>query len=69
MAISLEAEEPHNGEIRVYSLSGKLEFNKKVDLKQGFNHFPVFLQNLNTGEYIIQLKTNKINATQKFIKL
>lgn len=69
MTISLEAEEPHNGEIRVYSLSGKLEFNKKVDLKQGFNHFPIFLQNLNTGEYIIQLKTNKINATQKFIKL
>ncbi len=69
MTISVEAEEQHNGEIKVYNLSGKLEFNKKVDLKQGFNSFPIFLQNLNTGEYIIQLKTYKINETHKFIKL
>lgn len=69
MTISVDAEEQHNGEIKVYSLSGKLELGKKVDLKQGFNHFPIFLQNLNTGEYIIQLKTDNINATQKFIKL
>ncbi|OAQ38323.1 hypothetical protein A5893_16175 [Pedobacter psychrophilus] len=69
MTISLEAEDQFNGEVKVYNLSGKLEFSKKVDLKQGFNNIPIFLQNLNTGEYIIQLKTDKINATQKFIKL
>jgi chondroitin-sulfate-ABC endolyase/exolyase len=67
--VGLTAAKKENGTIKIYALNGTMVYNKEVLIKQGFNLFPIVLENLNTGEYIIKLTTGDTNSTQKFIKL
>ncbi|WP_417431058.1 alpha-amylase family glycosyl hydrolase [Halpernia sp.] len=54
-----------NGAIAIYDLSGKLIKTAKADLDNGTQVLP--LNNLKSGMYIIQLKTEKGNAVTKMI--
>nr|WP_294896710.1 polysaccharide lyase family 8 super-sandwich domain-containing protein [uncultured Pedobacter sp.] len=67
--VSFQSEKATNGTIQIYALNGQLRYKKEVIIKQGFNLFPVFLEELNTGEYIIKLSSGSKIDTQKFIKL
>ncbi|WP_017257330.1 polysaccharide lyase family 8 super-sandwich domain-containing protein [Pedobacter arcticus] len=67
--VSFRSEKEEKGTITVYALNGQLRFKKDINIKMGLNLFPVFLEELNTGEYIIKVTTEKIKHSQKFIKL
>ncbi|HEX7366745.1 MAG TPA: T9SS type A sorting domain-containing protein, partial [Pelobium sp.] len=67
--LSFIAQKKCTGTVEVYSLNGQLQYKKLIDIQLGFNLFPVFLEDLNTGEYIIKLTSEHKIATQKFIKL
>jgi chondroitin-sulfate-ABC endolyase/exolyase len=67
--VSLNADKQELGTIQIYTLNGIMVYKKEVVVKQGFNLFPIVLESLNTGEYIIKLSTGGTNSTQKFIKL
>lgn len=67
--VGIKADEKQNGEIQIYALDGRLKLTSKIELTQGANLIPVWVEKLNTGEYIIKVTTEKIKHSQKFIKL
>jgi chondroitin-sulfate-ABC endolyase/exolyase len=67
--VSLNADKQEIGIIQIYSLNGIMIYKREVAVKPGFNLFPIVLESLNTGEYIIRFTTGAVNSTQKFIKL
>ncbi|WP_120181460.1 polysaccharide lyase family 8 super-sandwich domain-containing protein [Pelobium manganitolerans] len=67
--LGLNAERETEGSVQIYSLNGRLLMKKPIRLKAGFNTVPIFLADLNTGEYIIQLVAGDKKESQKFIKL
>lgn len=67
--VGLTAAKKQNGTIKIYALNGTMVYSKKVLIEQGYNLFPVAVESLNTGEYIIKVTRGDTNSTQKFIKL
>ena len=55
-SLHFNSEYYENGELLIYSLSGRLIFSDKLTLKQGINKYSLTKTKLSTGIYLVKLK-------------
>lgn len=67
--LSFTSEFTGNYDVLVYDLMGREVLRNEIQLERGFNQFEAATNQLNTGMYLLQVKTGTaIIYTQKFIK-
>ena len=54
--------------LNIYSIDGKLVLNKKIELISGINNINVNLQEIASGNYIVEIRSNAVNYSSKIIK-
>ena len=54
--------------LNIYSIDGKLVLNKKIELISGINNINVNLQEIASGNYIVEIRSNAANYSSKIIK-
>jgi hypothetical protein len=65
--ISFSADNAENGEITVTNLMGQLVYSNNVEVTEGYNFINLPVKQLNSGIYMVTIRTNTGISTQKLI--
>lgn len=63
----ITSRETSQAKVVVYNMEGRMVFSSSVALQNGLNAFTLPLQNLATGQYILQVKGNNISIKDKLM--
>lgn len=58
----------NNVMVQIVDMSGRVVSASPMQIRQGFNQYPVQVQNLNTGMYFIRVEGEGVHKTIKFVK-
>ena len=65
--ITFSAENAENGELSVMNLMGQLVYSSNVEVMEGYNFINLPVKQLNSGIYMVTIRTNTGISTQKLI--
>ncbi|HPF00243.1 MAG TPA: T9SS type A sorting domain-containing protein [Bacteroidales bacterium] len=66
--LSFNSDEKGSGIVNVYTIDGKLAASKQVNLKAGNNLVELNVSGLESGNYLIEVRTNMASVSGKLIK-
>ena len=65
--VTFSAENAENGQISVMNLMGQMVYNSDVEVMEGYNLINIPVKQLNSGIYMVTIRTNTGISTQKLI--
>lgn len=67
VTVAISSNETANATLSIYNLMGQCVYAESVNVMEGSNFIPVNISNLNTGIYMVNVKTAQGTSTQKLI--